>query len=252
MSRFINERSTRKAERFFLLQRRPFAEFDDIVTGIGELSGKFSAVVKGGRKQRSRLAGLLEPPVELLADFREGSGLSSMSSPRLNRGFVRLKSRLDSLLVAGFLSRLLLACLPEKFPAPDAFELIEDFLLVLGEHPLPQELAYLGQYRILSLLGLAPELDSCLGCGGGSLAGFSPKDGGVLCRGCYRGSGFSLGVGSLTVLRGLARQEFVGASLEVPSIRREVSLVLKQQFVEQAGVSPSLFRRVLGDRGVRE
>lgn len=244
------ERSSAKAERFFLLQRRPLGEFDDVVVGIGELNGKFSAVVKGGRRPRNRVAGLLEPPVELLADFREGVGLWSMSQPRLIRSFTRLKSRLDSLLVAGFLSRLLLACIPEKFPAPDAFEFIGDILEDLGGHPCPQEVALRGQFQLLRLLGIEPELSVCLGCGGTGLQGFSAKAGGFLCRGCYRGSGFAVGADSLSALRSLSGGDFDSACLEVPSVGREVGLVLKQQFVEQAELSPSLFRKVLGYRNV--
>lgn len=238
------DRPTR-TDRFFVLRRQPLGENDEIVVGLGRDSGLFSAVVKGSRKPRSRLAGLLEPPVELEGQLREGRNLGSLSQLQLLRAFANLRQTLEGLLTAGFFARLFQAALPEGSPHEGAYDLLGILHERLGSRVPATPLALWGQDRLLAELGLAPEIEACLGCGSPDLRGFSALEGGMLCAQCYSGSGFAVSSLALETLRSLREQGPEPLSKLDPIAVREIGRVLKEQLQQHLGIPDRVFRRVL-------
>lgn len=233
-------------ERFFVLRRQPLGENDEIIVGLGRESGRFSAVVRGSRKPRSRLAGLLEPPVELEGQLREGRNLDGLSQIQLRRAFAGLRQSLTGLLTAGFFSRLFQEALPERASNPEIYELFSLLHERLAEGSAVAPLALWGQDRLLAELGLAPQLDGCLSCGSTAVAGFSALEGGMLCAACYSGSGFAVSRSALNGLRQLRemKPENTLPHLEAGPVR-EMGRILKTQLQQHLGVSDRVFRRVL-------
>lgn len=223
-----------------LLKRRPFRDGKDLVDGFGRESGRFCAVVSGRR-------GGFDPPVLVQARLSAGSGLSALSQLVTLRGFGPLKRDLSRLLAAGFLGRLFLAAMPEGEPDPSVYALLESLFCALDEGACPRRCGLLGQARLLLILGVAPELDACVQCGGSGLVAFQVSEGGTVCRSCYSGGGLSLVPAELTLARAL-----LGASLEElekvdlePLQTRLAGRIFKAHFVTHLGLSVDLFRRVL-------
>ena len=233
-------------DRFFVLRRQPLGEYDDLLVALGFESGRFSAVVKGSRKPRSRLLGLLEPPVELEGAVREGPRLSALSQLQLRSAYTGLRKGLPSLLTAGFLSRLFTEALPERLSCEEAYELFGSLLERLAHGEDVVGVALWGQDKLLSALGLEVEVHNCLGCGSGSLGGYSAPDGGMLCNSCYRGSGFAVSRSALESLRGMRACGFGERLPLLPrGEHRELGRVMKAQFQQHLGVPDRVFRPVL-------
>ncbi len=234
-------------ERFFVLRRTPLGESDDLIVGLGWESGRFSAVVKGSRKPRSRMSGLLEPPVELHGALRPGPTLDGLSQLQLCRAFAGLRQSLEALLTAGFLARLFLEALPERSPIEGVYALYSELheRLIDGHAPVAM-VALLAQSRLLQELGLEPELEGCLICGSEAVRGYSPRDGGLLCANCYAGSGFALSSAGLLALRELREvgPDDTLSAFEV-AVVRELGRVFKGQLQQHAGLSNRVFRPVL-------
>lgn len=209
---------------------------------IGQESGRFSAVVKGSRAPRSRVGGLLEPPVELQARLRQGRSLEQLTQPRLSWAFAGVKRSLDRLMTAGFLARLFLACLPEGDGLPGPYELLRTLFEELESGCPVVSVGLSGQDRLLCELGLAPHLENCLFCGESQVAGFSAQEGGVVCGACYSGTGFAVSAATHQALKAvrLGRSESVAASSVA-----QVGRVYKAQFQQHLGLSDGLFKKVL-------
>ena len=219
-------------------------ENDEIVVGLGRSSGRFSAVVRGSRKPRSRLAGLLEPPVELEGQIRQGRNLDNLSQLQLRRAFAGLRKSLEALLTAGFFARLFGEALPEREAHEEIYDLFAQLHERLADGAAVAPLALWGQDRLLAELGLAPEIEQCLSCSSSDLSGYSARDGGMLCANCYSGSGFAVAAPVLSSYRELRACQG-DAPLLSPPVVREIGRILKGQFQQHGGLSDRVFRRVL-------
>lgn len=228
------------SHRFLVLARRPFRESEDIVDGFTDHWGRVSAVV---RKSRS-LSGLLEPPVLLEVRLSSVHGLSSLTQPVLESSYGALRRDLKRLAVAGFLGRLFLASVPERTGEGDYFLLLESLFAALNLDVSPLSCGVWGQERLLGLLGVSPELEQCLSCGVPEVSGFSASDGGVLCRACYKGSGFALSDRALRACRTVRDSSLESLVLE-PAMLSVVGRLYKEQFQAHLGVPGLIFKRVL-------
>jgi DNA repair protein RecO (recombination protein O) len=217
------------------------------VVGLGRETGRFSAVVKGSRKAKSRLAGLLEPPVELIGLLRQGRNqLDNLSQLQLRRGFAGLRQNLDALMTAGFLARLFREALPEHAPLESAYLLFSALHDRLAQGENVTVTALWGQYRLLAELGVEPEIDHCLSCGSAKVEGYSARDGGLLCAACYSGSGFSVSAPILCSLRSLRATPIEGSlPCLQPVAVREIGRIFKQQFQQHLSLPDRVFRPVL-------
>jgi DNA repair protein RecO len=225
-------------------------ERDDIVVCLGREGGRFSAVVKGSRGGKSRLAGLLEPPVELEGSIRAGASLEALSHLQLRRAFAPLRQHLEALLAAGFLCRLFLESLPDRSPAEGVYDLLGDLLEALSEGSPVVTAGLLGQGRLLAELGLEPEIDVCVSCGSPQVRGFSPPDGGMLCSSCYAGSGFAVASSTLEGLRELRAAPLRGTAWPAlePAAVRAIGHIYKLQLQQHLGLPDRVFRPVLPKR----
>lgn len=244
----IADRQTRR-DRFFVLRRQPLGEQDDIVLGFGLESGRFSAIARGSRRGKSRLAGLLEPPVELEASLRQGSSLDSLSQVQLCRAFASMRQNLDALLCAGFLARLFAEALPERSPLPEAYRLYSDLHERLANQEGVATVALWGQDRLLAELGLEVAIGGCLGCGSPRALRYDPEEGGLLCGDCQQGAGWTVSPGALDALRALRDCPLHRRLPPVaPPEVRELGRILKGQMQHHLGLPNRLFRPVLPRR----
>ena len=216
-------------------------ERDDLLVLLGQDTGRFSAICRASRGGKQ--SGLLEPPVELEASFVEGGSLDTLRQPSLGRAFATLRGRLDSLLTAGFLCRLFAAALPERDRVDGAYCLLGETLQALSEGAYPTTVALVAQNGLLAELGVGPALDGCVGCGSEAVAGFSSREGGLLCSKCYRGHGFAVSAEVVCALRSV---ENGGAFSSLPArVLREVGRVYKHQLKDHLDLPEGLFRPVL-------
>lgn len=168
-----------------VLRSRNLGEADRILVLLGEDSGKFEAVVKGARRQRSRFVGNTLPFNYLKAQFFPGKGLDSLSQAELIHPFVKLREDLVKLAYASYWVEMVDGFLPEKAEAKEVFRFLLAAFVVLEQTVDPILLNMAFETRLLNYLGYQPQLNCCVGCGSvAEQISFSAIAGGVICREC--------------------------------------------------------------------
>ena len=152
--------------------------------------GRIGAVAKGIRRTRSRFGARLEPlsHVELL--LHQGSGeLQTVTGVELIAPHSASREEPYRLSVGLIGAEAMLRLFVEQEANDRAFGALARFLDLLDElpsapgRPALEPLALSFQLKLLWLSGYLPHLGSCAACGADvPLAGFSPKEGGAVCR----------------------------------------------------------------------
>ena len=153
--------------------------------------GRIGAVAKGVRRTRSRFGARLEPLSHVELMLHQGSGelqtvtgvdlIASHSATREN------SYRLGAGLIG---AEAMLRLFVDQEANERAFRALTRFLDLLDVspslapgRPAVDPLALSFQLKLLWLSGYLPHLASCATCGAeGPLAGFSPSEGGAVCR----------------------------------------------------------------------
>lgn len=180
--------------RAVVLQSFAYSETSKILRVLTAEHGAPALVAKGAQRPRSRFGGLLEPFTEGTATFyaREGRELHTLTGWDLLRNRQGLGRDL-----VGFAGASLLAELVLRFGTEDADprlfgEITAAFDRVLDSGGAQCESTVIAAaWRIVVLLGFAPQTESCVSCGRGvsahESAGFDPPGGGVACTACRPG-----------------------------------------------------------------
>jgi len=175
-------------------------------------TARLTAVAKGARRSRKRFAGTLDFFNHLRVQaVRRGQGMARLEQAVLLRAFHGLRSDSARFALGCYLLELLDRLAPEGAPGRDArrlFAFALDALRGLDARRPDARTRALLELRALDALGLRPELEACVRCGG-PLAGGAPLrfhvgDGGPLCRRCGEGVADGLPV-HLGTLRALAQ-----------------------------------------------
>ena len=97
-----------------------------------------------------------------------------------------LGENVDKFLCASYVMELTEKLLPENQPAPEIFDLLQQFLGALERRNKKFGiLAVAYQCKLLQLSGSGPELFTCVRCGTAAEEGiFAVKEGGILCDSC--------------------------------------------------------------------
>lgn len=173
--------------KILVLKTRKLGEADRIILGLSEDYGKFEAVVKGARRQRSRFVGNTLPFNVLNALFFTGKSLDQLSQAELVRSFSTIREDLVKMAYGTFWVELVAEFLPERDPVPEIFRFLLAALLTLEVSHCPELLNLAFQMRLLNYLGYEPQLELCVNCGDriSFPARFSVQAGGVICPRCF-------------------------------------------------------------------
>ena len=183
---------TYKTEAIVLRSMR-FSEADRILHLYTANRGRIGAIAKGVRKTKSRFGARLEPLSHVELMLHEGSGeLQTITGVELLRSHHVTREDTYRLNVGMIGAEAMLRLFGEPEANERAFGALARFLDLLDETPHAAErptLDPLGlsfQLKLLWLSGYLPHLTSCVECGadGATLAGYSPRAGGAVCRAC--------------------------------------------------------------------
>jgi DNA repair protein RecO (recombination protein O) len=173
-----------------VLKTRNMGEADRVLMLLSEDLGKFQAVVKGARRERSRFVGCTLPFNYLKAMFFTGKSLDSLSQAELIHSFFKLREDLTTMAYANLWVELIDGFIPEKVEVREVFQFLLAAFVTLEHTADPAILHLAFQIRLLNLLGYQPELEVCTAChqprNRPSIEEiyFSATSGGVICSGC--------------------------------------------------------------------
>jgi DNA repair protein RecO (recombination protein O) len=174
-----------------VLKSRNLGEADRILMLLSEDLGKFQAVVKGARRERSRFVGSTLSFNYLKAMFFTGKNLDTLSQAELIHPFSKLREDLTTLAYASFWVELIDGFVPERVEVKEVFHFLLAAFLTLEQTADPALLNLAFEIRLLNYLGYQPELDVCTACrqpvdtnAGLEIFYFSANIGGVICGNC--------------------------------------------------------------------
>jgi DNA repair protein RecO (recombination protein O) len=169
-----------------VLRSIKLGETDRIVTILGQGHGKVRAVVKGVRKPGSRFGARLEPTSHVAFQCYRGRGeldvVTQVETIDANRG---LREHYGCLTHAVSMLEAADQVAQDREPNPPLYRMLVGALRTLAAQPSPLVSAAFF-WKLLSLEGFHPMLDTCARCGdeSGPFSAFDLHDGGVLCEPC--------------------------------------------------------------------
>jgi len=174
-----------------VLRSRNLGEADRLLTLLSAEKGKITAVAKGARKPRSKLA-----PLQLftLATLQLASGKSFdiITQALIRLSFPTLRLDLDRFTYAGYFTELADAFSETEQSNRRLFDLVVASISLLERGVEPERLAREFELKLLDLSGYAPEIEACVRCGRPTESPtlhFSPALGGIICQACSREQG---------------------------------------------------------------
>jgi DNA repair protein RecO (recombination protein O) len=125
-----------------------------------------SVFAHGARKSRRRFQGAFEPftTIEMELERRKRAGLRTVRSAIVRRSRLELRTELEKIALASYVTELASAVAPEDDPASDLYQLVEETLEGLLDMPAMTSSRRLFELKLLDILGYAPRLDVCVHC----------------------------------------------------------------------------------------
>ncbi|HMQ25052.1 MAG TPA: DNA repair protein RecO [Acidimicrobiales bacterium] len=174
-----------------VLRTHKLGEADRIVAFYTAGHGKVRAVAKGVRKTTSKFGARLEPTSHVAAQFYEGRTLDIVTQVDTVDHFRALREDLDRFARASAMLEAVDQVSEDAPPSAALYQLLLRALRTLSARS--SNLVVAGFFwKLLALEGLRPSVDTCVRCGApDGLVAFDLDEGGMLCRGCRRGTAVS-------------------------------------------------------------
>ncbi|MDP2622528.1 MAG: DNA repair protein RecO [Actinomycetota bacterium] len=188
-----------------VLRGFPFGEADRVVVLLSPNHGKVRAVAKGVRRTKSRFGGRLEPFTHVDLVLYEGRNLDTITQVSVIEAYPAVRGDLDRVLAAGTMVEVIDAVTQEEESSIRAFLLLRQGLAALDAGPRHPDLVAAFLLKAADVVGIAPALERCAGCGRrDGLTKFSLAAGGALCERDTASGAVALRPGLTTYLARLA------------------------------------------------
>ena len=176
-------------EQGVVLRSAKLGEADKIVTIMTQGSGKVRGVAKGIRKTTSRFGARLEPTTHVALQCYRGRELDVVTQVETIDANRQLRDSYASLTHAISMLEAVDQVAQERERNTGLYRMLVGALVTMAMQPSPMVSAAFF-WKLLSLEGFHPELDTCARCGAGDpFVAFDLQEGGVLCEPCGRHGG---------------------------------------------------------------
>jgi DNA repair protein RecO (recombination protein O) len=221
-----------RSDQGIVLRGYPFGESHRVVVILSPNHGKVRTVAKGVRKTKSRFGGRLEPFTHVDVVLYEGTNLDTITQVSIINAFPHLRNDLDRVLAASTMIEVVDAVAQEDEPSQRLFLLLHRGLAVLDSGPRHPDLVTSFLLKAADVIGIAPALDACAGCGRpDGLTRFSFSAGGSLCEACRTPGAYALRAGLVPYLSTVSRADLTALPEADGAFTRE-ALGVTKRFVE--------------------
>lgn len=166
---------------------RNAAHADRVVTLFSRQYGKFDAIAYGARLGKSRLGGALQPFAEVRLSLVVEPNSSVIKQCEVLTSLREIRENVTLIAYGAMLVELVNELWPLQQSDFAAYDTLLAGLNTLSRRN-PRITALACGWQLVALAGFEPHLQECLVCGarmdGYSGAGFSSKQGGVVCAAC--------------------------------------------------------------------
>ncbi|SET61217.1 DNA replication and repair protein RecO [Oceanobacillus limi] len=162
-----------------------YGETHKIITIFSKKLGKFSAIAKGAKKPKSRMAAVTQPFI--LGQFLVyvNSGLSSIQQGEIMESFRSIREDIIKTAYTAYITEFTEKLVDEKSPDGYLYDQLYQTIRWISENEDMDIPIMMFELKLFEKGGFAPTLIACVNCGQTEpLSGFSILEGGVLCNGC--------------------------------------------------------------------
>ncbi|MBP1968697.1 DNA repair protein RecO (recombination protein O) [Virgibacillus natechei] len=168
-----------------IIKTQDYGETNKIVTIFSKKLGKFSAIARGAKKPKSRMAAVTQPFIYGEFFVYVNSGLSTMQQGEVLHSFRAIREDIIKTAYTAYITELTDKLM--EFQNPDIYiygELIQsmDWISEQEDADIP---IMMYELKLFEKGGFAPTVDRCVNCGNNEgLTAFSIAEGGLLCSRC--------------------------------------------------------------------
>lgn len=169
-----------------VLRTIPYGESHKIVTLLTREAGKVTAMARGAKKPRSKLAAVTQPFTHGAFLIRQGRGMGTLSQGEPIGSLRLLRESLEATAYASYIVEIIDRLTEEHTRSSGIYELLHDALYAINEGFDPEAIALFVEWKMLRVGGVQPVLHECANCRAteGEFA-FSFQEIGFLCHRCF-------------------------------------------------------------------
>lgn len=171
-----------------VIKRRKFSEADKILTIFSYDLGKISAISKGVRKIKSKMAGNLEPYNIINFNLYRGQSFYTITGALVVTGFENIPAKLQKTSKAFYFGELIDKFFEEEEKAKKAYRIFIEALNCLNKSN-NELITRIFELKIIEESGFKPEIYRCVHCKGMLIAGknyWDEIEGGIICPLCQK------------------------------------------------------------------
>ena len=204
----------------FVLRTLNYSESDLIVTFYSYDFGKLKGIAKGAKRSKKRFANVFEPfsLTNIIFTRKSRDMLAFIESCDIIDHYHNIRQDMEKTLVASYFIDLTDHFSPEGKKNEKVFQLLQDFLLMLGREKASDATVRFFEMRLLKLAGFEPALDQCIVCKtpvtNGNSYYFHAHEGGIKCSACANPQRYEQPVSAGTV-----RTLLMGKDMDIDKIK---------------------------------
>jgi len=204
----------------FVLHCLSYGESDLIVTFYSSDFGKIKGIAKGAKRSKKRFANVFEPfsLTNIIFSQKNRDSLAFIESCDIIDHYSAIRQDLEKTLIASYFVDLTNHFSPEGKKNESIFELLENFLAILGREKSSDAVIRFFEMRLLKIAGFEPALDHCIHCNtpvaNGSSYYFFPREGGIKCAACAHPERYDQCISAGTV-----RTLLLGKDMDIDKIK---------------------------------
>lgn len=170
-----------------VIKTKDYGETHKIVTIFSRKIGKFSAIARGAKKPKSRMAAVTQPFIYGQFFVYLNKGLSTLQQGEIITSFRTIREDITKTAYAAYVTELTEKLLDEQLPVPDIYKEFIQTLEWISEHDDVDIPLMMYEMKLYRAGGFAPTVDRCTNCGSkNSPFSFSIVEGGLLCSKCQQ------------------------------------------------------------------
>jgi len=215
-----------------VIKRRKFSEADKILTIFTPDLGKITAISKGVRKIKSKMAGSLEPFNVVNLNLYHGQTFFTITGAQVTKSFENIAKNLQKTSKAFYLGELIDKFFEEQEKARGGFEIFLEALRYLDKND-DELVIRIFELKIIEESGFKPEIYHCVHCKGALISKknyWDEIEGGIICSLCQKkfGHGKPISDDTIKLFRLIEKSDFgLARRLKInKEIRREAEEIL--------------------------
>ncbi|WP_085991878.1 DNA repair protein RecO [Oceanobacillus senegalensis] len=171
----------------FVMKERDYGETHKIVTIYSKKLGKFTALARGAKKPKSRMAAVTQPFIYAQFFIYINKGLSTIQQGEIIDSYRLIREDIVKTAYSAFIMEVVDKLIEEKQSDIYLFEQLQHTMDYISNNEEAEIPVMMLEMKLYQKGGIAPVVDCCTNCGNKEQPFvFSVVEGGLLCRRCMQ------------------------------------------------------------------